>query len=208
MAERSDDDFRAFAANPASRRRHRRWFVDFKTSITVGDAEVGCTVIDLSPGGVCVEPEVPQNLDFGDQVEFQLPGFGAIAAEVHYYGEGYLGLMFLQDEEGEIEVARYLVAIEQKRRQESHDAKLDAKIRASGIESPCLVEDISRHGARILIDDPRHILQDQEVSLELPRLGAIPATVDRIEEREIGLTFLQELVEDPHDSLTGPTDPS
>lgn len=206
MSERFDDDFGAFVADAESRRRHRRWFVDFKTTITVGDAPASCTVIDLSPGGACVEPEAPQNLVLGDQVEFLLPGFGSIAAEVHYSGEGYLGLMFLQDEEGEIELARYLVAVEQNRPQKRHEFKLDATLRASGIDSPCIVEDISRHGARILIDDPRHILQDQAATLEVPRLGAIAATVQRIEDGEIGLLFLQELAEDPHEALSAPVD--
>jgi len=208
MSERSDDDLEAFAADAEARRRHRRWFVDFKTTITVGEATVPCAVIDLSPGGACVEPPTPQELVFGDQIEFELPGFGAIVAEVRYSGEGYLGLMFMHDEEGEIAVARYLVAIEQNRRPQRHEVKLDALLRASGVESPCIVEEISRRGARLLIDDPRHLSQDQDVTLELPRLGAVAATVQRIEDREIGLAFLQELAEDPHESLTAPADAS
>lgn len=202
MSERSGDEVSAFQADAEARRRHRRWFVDFRTTITVADTALPCAVYDLSPGGACVEPEDRLNLTFGDRIEFELPGFGPIPAEVRYNAQGYVGLMFLHDDEGEIEVARYLVAIEQNRRAKRHEARGDVTLRASGVSSVCIVEDLTRHGARVLIDDARHIAQDQDVTLELPRLGPIAATVQQVADREIGLAFLRELAEEP--SLEAP----
>ena len=53
MSEASGDEMQAFAVDDASRRRHRRWFVDFKSTFTLGENVLNCAVFDLSPGGAC-----------------------------------------------------------------------------------------------------------------------------------------------------------
>ncbi len=196
MASEADGEFQAFEGEGASRRRHRRWYVDFKTTIQIGDEICPCNVYDLSPGGACIEAEGVVELVAGSQFIFELPGYGAILSEVRYSGDGYQGVMFLHEDADEVALARYLVEVEQNRRPERHDVTLQASLRASGVELPCVVEDISRTGARVVIDDTRHISGGQDVTLFLAGVGQIYATVRRHGERELGLMFLAELSHD------------
>lgn len=94
------------------RRRHRRWFVDFSTTIAVREEALNCSVHDLSPSGACLEVLDRMAIAAGDRIDFELPGYGAIPAEVRYRDDNYLGLAFLHDATGEIAAARYLVTIE------------------------------------------------------------------------------------------------
>ena len=73
---------------------------------------------------------------------------------------------------------------------------MQASLRAGGVELPCMVEDISRIGARVVLEDTRHISSGQDVTLFLAGVGQIYATVQRLDEGEIGLMFLQELSDD------------
>jgi hypothetical protein len=197
MAETPGDEFGAFAADADSRRRHRRWFVDFRSTFQAGEETLPCAVCDLSPGGACIEPSEPSEIVVGALIVFDLPGFGSIPAEVRYAGGGYLGLMFQHDQEGEVELARYLVAIEQNRRRERQGAEPVVVLRASGVDTPCAIVDISRHGARLRPDETRHISAGQEVVLALAGLAGIAAIVQGVEDREIAVAFLQDLAEVP-----------
>lgn len=197
MAETPQDEIGAFAPDADTRRRHRRWFVDFHCTFQAGEAMLPCAVCDLSPGGACIEPSEPTEIAVGALIVFDLPGFGAIPAEVRYAGGGYLGLMFQHDQEGEVELARYLVAIEQHRRRERRDAEPVVVLRASGVDTPCVVIDISRHGAHLRPDETRHISPGQDVVLALSGLAGIAAIVQSVEDREIAVAFLQELAEVP-----------
>ena len=197
MSEPSDDDMQAFAPDAALGRRHRRWFVDFETTVALDGRALSCTVLDLSPGGACVRLLEPGEMAAGAVLEFELPGYGPISAEVRYDASGELGLMFLHEEDGEVEVARYLVAIEQNRPSKHRDVQRDVVLRAGGVELTCILSEISRLGATVLVDETRHLSPDQEVTLDLPDVGRIPASVQRVEGREVGLAFLQQLEDVP-----------
>lgn len=181
----------------AARRRFRRWYVDFETELRFAGTSTPCRTVDLSPGGACVEVADAHGIAAADRLSFELPGYGSIEAEVRYQGERYLGLMFLHDDTGEIAVARYLVAIEQSRRPPRHNVSFEAHLIAGSVDSACVVDDISRIGVRVLVDDTRHITAGQEVSIDLDGIGRVAATVQRVDDREIGLMFLQELSAEP-----------
>jgi hypothetical protein len=197
MSDSNRSDFGPSDTETTVRRRFRRWHVDFETVLRVADTQMVCRAVDLSPGGACVELADSHNVAAGDRLLFELPGFGGIEAEVRYQGERYLGLMFMHDDTGEVAVARYLVEVEQSRRPPRHDVGVEARLTAGGVDTACIVDDISRTGARILVDDTRVFTIDQEVSIQLEGIGRITATVQRLEDREIGLMFLQQLSSEP-----------
>ena len=123
MSERSDDDFGAPGGDNSGNRhrQRRRWFVDFESTLVGPDGILHtCTVYDLSPRGAGVGVAERHIFRPRDQLEFDLPGYGVILAEVRYRGRGYLGLGFLleDEEEDEIEIARHLVAMAHYRRHE------------------------------------------------------------------------------------------
>ncbi|MDP6706766.1 MAG: PilZ domain-containing protein [Alphaproteobacteria bacterium] len=178
-------------------RRLRRWSVDFETTLSIAGARMTCRTVDLSPNGACVVISDPHYLVSGDQLLFELPGYGGIEAEVRYKGEGFLGLMLLHDDAGEVALARYLVDVEQSRRPPRDDVGAAVRLTAGGIETTCIVEDISRIGARVLVDDIRLFTIDQEVSIEIEGIGPIAAAVQQLGDREIGLIFLQQLAGEP-----------
>ena len=60
-------------------------------------------------------------------------------------------------------------------------------------QSAITVEDISRTGAGVLVDDTLHLTIGDEVVLSLEGIGDILARVQRIADGKIGLVFLKEL---------------
>lgn len=204
MAEPSDGDARAPAGIDASGRRRRRWFVDFETTfVGPGGAVVSCTVYDLSPRGAGVGVAERHAFAVGDRVEFELPGYGGVVAEVRYRGRGYLGLEFLfeSEDEEETEIARHLVTLERSPQPEGREVKLSGKLRAAGVDIDCTVLDLSRNGARVMLEETRHLGDGQEVTLEVRGLGAVAARVADIDHREIGLAFLERLDADPGERI-------
>jgi hypothetical protein len=197
MSDSSGGEFGPWNDESTVKRRFRRWYVDFETVLTVRGTAMNCRVVDLSPGGACVEVQDWHDIAADDRLLFELPGYGSIEAEVRYRGERYLGLMFLNDDAGEVAVARYLVAVEQSRRPARHDVSAEAHLVAGSVDTTCVVDDISRIGARILVDDTRHFSVGQEVSVHLEGIGRVTATVQRVDDRELGLMFLQELSSEP-----------
>ena len=202
MSERSDDDFGAPGGDNSGNRhrQRRRWFVDFESTLVGPDGILHtCTVYDLSPRGAGVGVAERHVFRPRDQLEFALPGYGVILAEVRYRGRGYLGLEFLleDEEEDEIEIARHLVAMEHYRRHEGREIKLVGTLRTAGIDAVCTVLDITRLGARIAIEDTRHLAEGEEVMLELRGVGRIAATASEIDDREVVLSFLERLRTDP-----------
>jgi hypothetical protein len=201
MSERSDNEVRVPGESAgASYRRRRRWFVDFETTIVNREGMlVACTVYDLSPRGAGVGVPERHVFQVRDQIEFDLPGYGVIVAEVRYRGRGYLGLEFLleDEEEDETGIARHLVAMEQNRRAEGREMKLAGKLRTAGVDAPCTVLDISRRGAQLMVEETRHLAEGEEVTLELRGVGAIAARVSYLDYREVGLAFLERLESDP-----------
>ncbi|MDP6709521.1 MAG: PilZ domain-containing protein, partial [Alphaproteobacteria bacterium] len=93
-----------------------RWNVRFDTVLDNAGQQVPCTVFDLSPSGALIAQLASDLVDAGSHVQFEMPGFGPIPAEVRHAAEGYQGLMFLLDTMGEIEVANYLLRVEQSSR--------------------------------------------------------------------------------------------
>jgi PilZ domain len=203
MAERLNGELGAVSDDDgASNRQRRRWFVDFESTLTRLDGgRHPCTVYDLSPRGAGVGVAEPDGFGPNDRVEFALPGYGSIAAEVRYRGGGYLGLEFLLEDEEEIEIARYLVSMDRSRRPEAREVKLVGTLRASGADIACTVLDITRLGARIAIDDTRPVNEDTDVLLELRGIGRVAARISALDEREVTLAFLEQLDGDPGEMI-------
>lgn len=176
-----------------SPREFRRWDVAFETVLDSGDRRLACTACDLSPNGVCVEVRGAETVAADGGLVFELPGYGPIPVEVRYEGGGYLGLMFLHGDDGAVAVARYLVAVEQSCRSGGAEAKVENSLAAGSAESPCVVEDLSKLGARVMLDDTRHIFAGQQVSLYLVGVGPVQAMVRRVEASEVDLVFLEEV---------------
>ena len=153
-----DDSLENTADGSAPTRRFRRWHVDFEARLAIGVERLKCTVHDVSPGGACVELLGGGALAVGARLDFELPGYGSIPAEIRYDRDGYQGLMFLHREAGELAVARYLVAIDQNQRgAERYEVNIAATLLAGGTETTCFATDISRTGARLAVADTRHV---------------------------------------------------
>ena len=193
VSEYADDAILVFADSDDPRRRHQRWFVDFETTIEFRAETLRCSVYDLSPGGVCVEVLDQHTILVGDNTEFALPGYGRIPAEIRYSDGGYLGLKFLHDTENETELARYLVEIERTKRPAHTAGRPESWLRASGVELACLPIEITLQGARVRLEETRHISPDQEVTVDFPDSNLVAALVTSVDDHEVSLAFLQKL---------------
>lgn len=203
MSEGSDGEAgAASAAGGTGDRQRRRWFVDFESTLTGPDgSRHPCTVYDLSPRGAGVGVTEHSGFRAYHRVDFELPGYGSIPAEIRYHGGGYIGLEFLLEGEEEVGIARYLVSLDRSHRTDGREVKLFATLRASGADVTCTILDISRLGARIAIEDTRHVSEDGEVLLDLRGIGRIAAKVSALDEREVSLSFLQQLHTDPGEMI-------
>ncbi len=183
----------------------RRWYVDFKTTLQVVDDLFPCNVYDLSPGGAGIEMPDDQKLTVGTRLDFELQGYGKIPAEVRYEKDGYLGLMFLHDQDDALKVGRYLVAVEENRRgSERQEVRIETNIIVAGVETACIVRDISDGGACVMVDDTENFARGQQHSLYLPGTGFVPVTVERVDTREIGVMFPEKLRQLPASSQDSP----
>ena len=202
-------DFRGKSDEPvddsAYQRRFRRWYVDFKTTLQIASEVLSCNVYDLSPGGAGIDLPDTQTIAIGTRLDFELPGYGVIPAEVRYDKDGYLGLMFLHNADGELEVGRYLVAVEEnRRRSERQEVRIETNMIVAGVENACLVRDISEMGACVMVDDTENLARGQQHSLYLPGIGFVAMTVERVDTREIGVSFPEKLPRMPAYSQHAP----
>ena len=186
-------------------RRFKRWNVDFKTKLVLASDVFPCNVYDLSPGGAGIDLPGGQKIAVGTRLDFELPGYGAIPAEVHYDKDGYLGLMFLQDAEGALGVGRYLIAVEEnRRRSERQEVRIETNMIVAGVETACIVRNISAIGACILVDDTEDLAIGQQHSLYLPEIGFVAMIVERVDTRDIGVIFSEKLPHMPNHSQDAP----
>ncbi len=139
----------------------------------------------------------PTGTPVGTEAEIDLGGFGAVPAEVRSISGDILGLMFLQGEAHERELARHLIALPPPRRVERRKACTSGAITVGGVECTCVVEDISRMGACVLIDDTTGLIDGDRVVLTLEGFGRINASVRHLTEIRVGLMFLESLAGEP-----------
>ncbi|MDP6707305.1 MAG: PilZ domain-containing protein [Alphaproteobacteria bacterium] len=205
MLKQAEKNLEAPKDDGAPTRRHRRWYVEFEAWLAVDGKRHKCTVYDFSPSGACVALEA-DSVPVGTALDFELPGYGVIPAEVRYDRDGYQGVMFLHDEADEVDVARYLVGVEQNRRAaRRHDVDIEAILLAGGIETECVVSDLSRNGDGLMATEARHLNAGQQVSLYIMGAGFLDATVQRVQGGEIGVVFLTPLAEEPAAPAIQPT---
>ncbi len=184
-----------------SRRRLRRWTVNIQATVWIGDQAVECLVQDLSPAGARIQLLESKTVAVGTQIRLNLESFSAIPAEVRYSADGTLGLMFLHDEDAEVELARFLVSIRPERPDPRQKSGAMALLTPKKAQSACVLRDISRLGASITMNDTAHLAPEDEVILSIEGYGDVEATVRRVEDGSLGLTF--------HKALSGelPTKP-
>ena len=195
--EPADDD--------AYQRRFQRWYVDFKTKLLFAGAVFPCNVFDLSAGGAGIDLPGGPKFAVGTHLDFELPGYGAIPAEVRYDKDGYLGLMFLHGADGEFEVGRYLGAVEGNRhRSERQEVRIETNMIMADVQTACIVRDISKVGACIMVDDTEGLALGQQQSLHLPGIGIVAMTVERVAATEIGVIFSEILPRMPTHSEDAP----
>ncbi len=181
---------------PLSRRKYRRWQVNLPAVLHVAGEPHNCWIHDLSPGGAQVAAETAGRLAPERDVVLYLGGYGSVDAQVRYSRDRRLGLAFLTEEEARVSLARHLVSLRPARRPARHEARIEATIRSTHAEMTCVVENLSRTGARIQLAEPRHLLLSEEVLLVLPGYGSIAATVRHLDGSRIGL-FLTDGFEGP-----------
>ncbi len=178
---------------PVELRRYRRWSVDLQSILTIAERDHDCDIYDLSPGGARIQLIGADALSLGTRVRFDLPSFSTIPSEIRYNMSGFLGLMFLLEEAEEVALARHMVALKPPRRTRRLAISSVASLSVHGKESACTVENISQIGARLLIDDARHIIKGDEAELHLVGQDPVPAVVRRVHEGQVGLMFLKEI---------------
>ena len=79
---------------------------------------------------------------------------------------------------------------------------MPARMGLNGSRDPCVVQDISPGGARVLTEFADGLEQDSNVNFELIQFGQMAAKVVHLEGNEIGLRFSQEAEDDMADWLT------
>ncbi len=192
MLTSENKDFAPWRKQAASRRRYRRWSVAIRAVLRMAAQSRDCVVRDLSPGGGLVEVAGAAEIASGTSVVLELAGFGSIPAEVRHNRGGKLGLMFLHGPAEEEALALYLVTVRPSRRPPREPVTATAVLRAGRTESACVVANMSRAGARVLVDDSRHLVEGDEVSLTLSGRHDLAARIRRLDDGEVGLMFLEE----------------
>ncbi len=183
-----------FAAS-VEMRRFRRWSVDLQSILTIAEQAHDCNVHDLSPGGARVQLIAADAPILGTRVRFDLPSFGAIPSVIRYNTSGFLGLMFLLEAD-EIALAHHMVSLKPPRRTRRRAIDSEASLTVHGEECACTVENISRIGASLLVNDARHMIKGDEAVLRLVGQDPIPAVIRRLHDGQVGLMFLKELAAD------------
>lgn len=189
MYVKAKNNLEAWRRQGQTRRRLRRWSVSMEATIWIDDTACACTVIDLSPAGARVQLKDVREVPIGSELELELEDFGAVPCEVRYSEAGALGLMFLHEDEGEVELARYLVARRPERQSPRRRVELEATLTPRKAQSACVIEDASRSGASVLVSDADSFREDDEVILSIDGYGDVAATVRRVSEGRIGLMF-------------------
>ena len=185
------DTLRSFA--PVEElRRFRRWSVDLQSILTIAEQAHDCNVYDLSPGGARVQLIGADAPILGTRVRFDLPNFSAIPSVIRYNMSGFLGLMFLL-EANEIALAHHMVSLKPPRRTRRRAIDSEASLTVHGEECACTVENISRIGASLLVNDARHMITGDEVVLRLVGQDPVPAVIRRLHDGQVGLMFLIEI---------------
>jgi hypothetical protein len=191
MLKSESRNFTPWRKEATSRRRYRRWSVAIRAVLHLGGGQHECMVRDLSPGGGLVEVEGAAGFMPGSALILELTGFGRIEAEVRHNHDGALGLMFVHGDVEEEALALYLVTLRPERRPAREPVTATAILRAGGVETACVVADMSRGGARVLIDDVRRLVEGDEVMLSVSGQQEVAAVIRRLDAGEVGLMFLE-----------------
>lgn len=177
-----------------ARRKLRRWTVNMRAVAWIGDQPMTCVVHDISPGGARIQLMNVIEVAVGTTIELGLRDFPPISAEVRYSAEGTLGLMFLLEEDGQVELGRYLVSQRPERRDPRKKLDLKATLTPRRSQITCTVQNISRMGASVATNDARHFSLEEEIVLSIEGYGDVSGTVRRIGEGEVALMFHKALV--------------
>lgn len=78
-------------------RRHNRRTVIQSATLGIGETDINCTAYDISLGGIRVKADI--RIEKGANVYVQLRNKLKQAAEVIWFADGFMGLVFLDDPE-------------------------------------------------------------------------------------------------------------
>lgn len=171
-----------------------RWTVNMQAVAWIGNQPQTCAVLDISIGGARIQLANSVEIAIGKRIQLGLYDLPPIPAEVRYNEDGALGLMLLHDKEGEDKLGSYLMSQRPPRRDPRKKLDVEATLRPLRNESTCVVRDISRMGANVMLSDTSQLSKDDDVILSIKGYGNIAAKVRRIADGEVGLMFQQAIV--------------
>ncbi len=172
------------------RRQYRRWQIDESALVKYAGTRQDCLVRDISPGGAQVEFDGAENLSVNVKLVLELDGAAPLVAEVRSNPEGRLGLSFLHDAEGEEALARWLMQMENSRRQHRRrEVACPATLHVEGAARPCRTRNVSLGGVNIEGGEIADLALGAEVALEFDGVGPVPAHVRHRLEDTVGLKF-------------------
>lgn len=180
----------------STRRNFRRWAVHLEGTFHTAGKSFPCTAHDLSPAGARIEIVGRTRVKVGASTSLELPRYGLIAAEVRHITGHSIGLMFTHDDDHAAALARFLIAKPPPRPQARRQVEAAAALLVRSRRIPCVVEDISRFGAKVRVEAADGLAEDQELLLRIDGHGSLPAIVRRAGDGEIGLVLIEPFVGD------------
>ncbi len=175
----------------ASRRRFRRWFVDMPTVLYIAGAPHDCTIRDLTPASAGIQLESAAEIAVGTEVALDLGGFGTIQALVRSSGQHHLGLEFVQENEQAVRLAAHLLNLPPERRPHRLKTNQKALLIVDGNAHSCLIEDITRIGACVVMDRSTAVKVGDEVILRQENYDDATASTRWVSGPRVGFMFLQ-----------------
>ena len=193
VSELSDQGLATWRDGDKSQRHYRRWSVDLQANIQpvvwIENEPYDCSVFDLSPTGAGIEVAGTEDIPVCSQVLLFMDGFGSTRAEVRHREGHTLGLLFIHGDIERDEMAQHLLSVPPARRLRRRKVRVTASLAKRTKRSACIIENISAMGAGLLLEDTRHLVQDDRVVLRIPKQPKLTATVRHVSEHRVGLLF-------------------
>ena len=174
-----------------SRRRFRRWFVDMPTVFYIAGAPLPCIIQDLTPVSAGIQLGSAEEVSVGTKVALDLGGLGTVQARVQSRDRRHVGLEFIQQDQQAVQLAEDLLDTSPERRLPRLKTNLKAHLIVGADAHACVIEDISRLGACVVMARTPVPNVGDEVTLRRDTDGDATASVRWVSELRVGFMFLQ-----------------